>query len=365
MNKELKAISLLHPHILDGDGKLTSGFIEEPDEIKTDLLSNISGVELFLRNADYANNIFNEYDYHSSDDLLEVFKLTSKSLLENLDIIKMAAVSNPVFLEAISKELITSEIILLAISTLETKFDDYTETDECAYNIVSALKNSKAWDDLEFLTKLEIVLDKSKWGNENPSNLGGTVFWIKLIDIAPQEVFDDLESLKSLLKIFISGISDDYDSDTVYEESFSFWDGFEWAFWSELIDFENFEQKITNSQHLQQEEIQSLVALLAKCIEEQETELEYYNENKPDKFIGFLKGINLTTKDFNEERSKKLANIKINGLAQENDEVKADRDLVLEMVKNDGDALQHASDELKTTSDSVIFITVIGEVILP
>ena len=105
MNQELKAISLLHPHILDGDGKLTSGFIEEPDEIKTDLLSNISGVELFLRNADYANNIFNEYDYHSSDDLLEVFKLTSKSLLENLDIIKMAAVSNPVFLEAISKEL--------------------------------------------------------------------------------------------------------------------------------------------------------------------------------------------------------------------------------------------------------------------
>ena len=298
MNKELKAISLLHPHIFDGDGKLTSGFIEEQDEIKTDLLSNISGVELFLRNADYANNIFNEYDYnYSSDDLLEVFKLTSKSLLENLDIIKMAAISNPVFLEAISKELITSEIILLAISTLETKFGDYTETDECAYSIISSLKNSKAWDDPEFLTKLEIVLDKSKWGNKNPSNIGGTIFWIQLIDIAPQEVFDDLLSLESLLKIFISGVSNNYSSDNELAICFSFWDGYEWEFWSDLIDFNAFELKITNSQHLQQEEIQSLVALLAKCIEEQETEFKYWDEMKPNEFIGFLKGINLETKN--------------------------------------------------------------------
>ena len=112
MNKELKAISLLHPHIFDGDGRLTSEFMEESDELKIDLLSNISVVKLFLQNSDHTNNIFCNNYYCERDDLLEVFKLTSKSLLENIDIIKIAAASNPLFLRAISKELITSEIIL-------------------------------------------------------------------------------------------------------------------------------------------------------------------------------------------------------------------------------------------------------------
>ena len=290
LNKELEAISLLHPHIFDGNGRLSSKFMEESDEVKIDLLSNISVVKLFLQNSDHTNNIFlNDYCC-SRDDLLEVFKLTSKSLLENVDIIKIAAVSNPLFLRTISKELITSEIILLAVNAFEGKFSDFAELFDCAVDIIVSLQDSKAWDDPELLTKLETALEKSLWRRENPSNLGGTPFWIDLIDITPQEVFDDLVSLKSLLKIFISGVSGDYNSGTVYEECFSFWDGFEWLFWSERIEFENFEKKITTSHHLQKKEIQILIELLAQSI--QETELEYWNENKPNEFIDFLKGIN-------------------------------------------------------------------------
>ena len=40
MNKELKAISLLHPHIFDGDELDLDRFLECDDQIKEDLMLN-------------------------------------------------------------------------------------------------------------------------------------------------------------------------------------------------------------------------------------------------------------------------------------------------------------------------------------
>ena len=84
MNKELKAIAMLFPQVFDGEDLLPDEFMEEAEAVQRVLLSKALFVKLFLKDVDYADNKFSDYD---SDELLEVFKLTSQDLLKDSNIL--------------------------------------------------------------------------------------------------------------------------------------------------------------------------------------------------------------------------------------------------------------------------------------
>jgi len=282
MNKELKAIAMLFPQVFDGEELLPDEFMDEAEAVQKELLSKISFVKIFLESIGPIENKFSDYD---SDDLLEVFALTTQDLLKDSKILKIAVMTDPVFLRAFQKDMITSEIILLSINSLLQKFeDDWNDyfMYESICNIMRDSLNANGWKDPELPIKLKKVFETS--------SLGGTVLWVKILHFAPSDLFDDLDSLKALLEIFIKGTNNEFESISAFEESFTFWDGQQWGEWEESIDLLDFQNKLINSPHYSNENIQLLLNQLAESIESQESQIEAYNQYKPDEFILFLRG---------------------------------------------------------------------------
>jgi lambda repressor-like predicted transcriptional regulator len=342
MSKELKALAMLFPQVFDGEDLLPDEFMEETETVQRALLSKALFVKLFLKGVDYADNKFSDYD---SDELLEVFKLTSQDLLKDSNILETAAMANPIFLGVFLTEHITSEIIFLALDCLITKVDGDSDRWDCVYDILNL--DASGWRDPELAIKLKNDLDQT-------ISLNGTHFWIRFLHIAPQELFNNLQALKALLKIFINGIDNRYESSTVYGESYSFWDGYEWMFWTELIGLIEFQQKLVHSPHFQEEGIKTLLNELAECIVSQETELSAWADDKPNKFILFLKNNSSPLQNLNQERLQQLMNVLVDGLDNASEELKADKEIVMAAVEQNGNALEHASEELKADKEIVM-----------
>ena len=347
MSKELKALAMLFPQVFDGEDLLPDEFMEETETVQRVLLSKALFVKLFLKGVDYADNKFFHYD---SDQLLEVFKLTSRDLLKDSNILETAAMANPAFLGAFSPERITSEIIFLALDCLITKPDGDSDTYDCVYDILNL--DASGWRDPELAIKLKNDLDQTIRLNSNN-------FWIGFLHIAPQELFNNLKSLKALLQIFIDGIDNRYESFTEYDESYSFWDGHEWIFWTEMIALIEFQKKLVHSPHFQEEGIKTLLKELAECMEAQETELNAWADAKPNKFILFLKNNSSPLQNLNQERLQQLNIVLVDGLDNASDEVKADKEIVMAAVKEKGNALMHASEALK--ADKAIILAAVKE----
>jgi hypothetical protein len=158
MNKELKALAMLFPQVFDGEELLPDEFMDEAEAVQNELLSKISFVKIFLESIGPIENKFSDYD---SDDLLEVFALTTQDLLKDSKILKIAVMSDPVFLRAFPKDMITSEIILLSINSLLQKFeDDWNDyfMYESICNIMRDSLNANGWKDPEFPIKLKKCL---------------------------------------------------------------------------------------------------------------------------------------------------------------------------------------------------------------
>jgi len=261
MNKELKAISLLHPNIFNGDELDLYEFCDLDNDIKTELLAFKDFTLCFLNNSAFAASPDEDID-----DLSKCFSLAPKEIRSDKDIILAAANADPHFLSSIEPSLIQSEHILsgLEIANLVKEEGDYEYfgyLGACYFGYEDTL----AWKDSSIVDGLVAIFN-----NPSTSAIAGSPLWLDIQVCAHQDLFDDLECLRNLLLIFLKGQSGAYETDD-YGENYEFFDH-EWFHWSFFIGLSSFEEKLLQSPHYLNKEIQNFLLHLAFIIENQEPE---------------------------------------------------------------------------------------------
>jgi hypothetical protein len=330
MNKELKAISLLHPNIFNGDDLDLDEFINSSNKTKTQLLSNKNFALNYLKLATHGETYI-EADYKS-----QTFAFSSDEILADEDIILAISNSDPVFFKHINSSLITLEVLVNSIKFLEYRASNqgYGEHMDCYSNFSKYLSNNQSLNDVALIDGLDNI-----YGSSKPEG-SGTPLWVKIIDLCGQAIFNDHESFKKILMIFIKGQCGDYEHD--YEmQNYEFWNGETVSFWTEYIDLSRFQKKISDSSVLLQDDIQTLLCFLGFVLENQFSEYfaldEIPEKDKLDTLIDFLKS------DHNNlapQNSKKCIIQLLNLNIQENDFVHA---FASEELQEDPDIIEAAN----------------------
>jgi hypothetical protein len=260
MGKDLKEISLLHPKIFKGDDLDLDEFCDLDNDMKTELLAFKDFTLCFLNNSAFAASP--EVDI---DELSKFFSLAPKEIRSDKDIILTAANADPHFLSSIEPSLIQSEHILsgLKIANLVKKEGDYKYFEYLA-SCYFEYEDTLAWKDKRIVDGLVKIFN-----NPSTSAIAGSPLWLDIQDCAHQDLFNDLECLRNLLLIFLKGQSGAYETDDA-GENYEFFDRDAWRHWSDFIDLSFLEEKLLQSPHYLNKDIQSLLLHLAFIIENQE-----------------------------------------------------------------------------------------------
>ena len=260
MRKELKAISLLYPNLFEGDDLDLYEFCDLDNDIKTELLAFKDFTLCFLNNSAFAASPDEDID-----ELSKCFLLAPKEIRSDKDIILTAANADPHFLSSIEPSLIQSEHILsgLKMANLVKEEGDYIYfgyLGSCYF----AYEDTLAWKDRSIVDGLVEIFN-----NPSTTAIAGSPLWLDIQDCVHQDLFDDLECLRNLLLIFLKGQSGAYETDDA-GENYEFFDRDAWRHWSDFIDLSSLEEKLLQSPHYLNKEIQNFLLHLAFIIENQE-----------------------------------------------------------------------------------------------
>ena len=300
MNKELKALSRQYPNIFNGDGLDLDEFIGAKDEAKKTLLCNKEFTLLFLKSSKYGSRERWDKDIEPYA-LNQVFGFASDDILSDENIILALAESDPMFFKHISPSLISAELIFLSLKLYENTNHDFIVGDEHAdpiYMIHEYTKAAIAWREPKLIKYIHTIYDE-EW------NICGSQLWIVLLDLAGQNIFDDLDCFEIILKIFIDGNSGKYQPHSM-DICYEFYDAGEWYHWTNFIKLDKLQKKISLSPHFKSKNIKLNLQKLASTIESQSSELSCGSTSISDlalededliNFINFLKSSSISTDD--------------------------------------------------------------------
>jgi hypothetical protein len=267
MSKELKAISLLYPDLIADDQLDLYEFCDLDNDIKTELLAFKDFTLCFLNNSAFAASPDEDID-----ELSKFFSLAPKEIRSDKDITLAAANADPHFLSSIEPSLIQSEHIIagIKVANLVKEEGDYAYfgyLGSCYFEYEDTL----AWKDRRIVDGLVQIFN-----DPSTTAIAGSPLWLDIQDCAHQDIFNDLDCLRNLLIIFLKGQSGAYETNDS-GENYEFFHH-EWVHWTLYIDLSSFEQKLLQSRHYLNEEIQNFLLFLAFIIKNQEP--DWFDQEK-------------------------------------------------------------------------------------